>query len=40
MKGAWFVVFPGGEMMWKFHGCYGQLEKILAGAERRAVTVS
>ncbi|KAF1951776.1 hypothetical protein CC80DRAFT_495916 [Byssothecium circinans] len=35
---AWFVMWPDGYYSWKFHGCYSDLDKILADAEPRSVS--
>jgi hypothetical protein len=40
MKNAWFVSYPDGRVVWKFHGHYSPLNKILIDAAPGSVTVS
>lgn len=40
MDQAWFVLWPDGYCSWKFHGHYGELDKILNEAAPRTVSVS
>ncbi|KAF2997383.1 hypothetical protein E8E13_004722 [Curvularia kusanoi] len=35
---SWFVLWPGGDFSWKFHGHYSALEKILSEAAPQSVS--
>ena len=39
MHDSWFVLWPGGNYLWKFNGCYIPLEKILGEATPGSVSV-
>jgi hypothetical protein len=37
---AWFVLWPNGDCLWKLNGHYNGLDKVLAEAAPRSVSVS